>query len=411
MVKWFGKVLGIVGRLILEGFWGLAFLYLALVSVVQFSLEFVPHLVLGLLLALVLLFVVLFLTFWVAVIIHEGGHLLAALALGLRVFSFRVGRVEILDQGKGFQVRWIARPRIPVGWVEAFPRDGGFRRGRIAIFIMGGSLASLLAGVLCFLGVYRINETVVVSYPVPVSTWNKILIPRTQGASWLSWGGLMNFEFLFGLLIPIRRKRYWSDGALLLDLARNRDDTIDPLVSVLWRSLLDGIRPRDWNVAYVEAMLASRTGTPKDAMANLFAYIHARDTGQIELAGQLIDLALTQRQDCPVAWACPAILLEGAYFEGCYRHNAAVARDLLQQAQGGQVEAQTRLRAEAAVLWAEKRFAEAAAKAREGLAVLPQSADPGGALAEGDWLSDILDQCEKHISRSDDGEPVPLETS
>jgi hypothetical protein len=74
--------------------------------------------------------------------------------------------------------------------------------------------------------------------------------------------------------------------------------------------------------------------------------------------------------------------------------------------QGDQVESQVRLRAEAAVLWAEKRFAEAAPKALEGLAVLSQSADPGGALAEGDWLRDILDQCEKHICRSDDREPV-----
>jgi hypothetical protein len=152
-------------------------------------------------------------------------------------------------------------------------------------------------------------------------------------------------------------------------------------------------------------MLAARTGTPKDAMANLFAYFHALDTRQIELAGQLIDLALAQRQGCPEAWGS-AILFEGAYFAGYNRHNAAIARDLLQQAQGDHVEPQVRLRAEAAVLWVEKRFAEAAAKAREGLAVLTQSADPGGALAEGDWLKDILRSC-----RSDDDEPLPLQAS
>jgi hypothetical protein len=178
----------------------------------------------------------------------------------------------------------------------------------------------------------------------------------------------------------------------LLDIARKRPlRDIDWLIAILHGALLDGIRPRDWNSAYVEAMLTARTGTAQDAMANLFAYYHAKDTGQIDLAGELIDLAVGQRQGYPLALH-PHILLEAAYFEGRYRHNAVTAREWLQQAQGGQVESQTRLRAEAAAFWAEGRFADAVAKAQEGLALLPESADPGGALAEGDWIRDIQEE-------------------
>jgi hypothetical protein len=222
-----------------------------------------------------------------------------------------------------------------------------------------------------------------------------MLIPVTHVAAWLSVAWLINMLLFLASLIPSRRKGLSSDASLLLDLLWNRPlKDIRWLLTILLGALLDGIRPRDWNATYVDAMLAARTGTPKDMEANRYGYYYARDTGQIDLAGQLIDLAVGQREANPVALH-PAILLEAAYFEGRYRHNAAVAREWLQQAQGGQVEQQTRLRAEAAVLWAEGRFADAATKAKEGLAVLPQSADPGGAIAEGDWLRDILMNCQQ----------------
>jgi hypothetical protein len=181
MVKSLGKIPGIALQLILGILWGLPLAWFAFVSAVQFG----PHTALGLLLYLVLLFVIFFLTYWAAVIIHEAGHLLAALALGLRVFSFHVGRAGIRRQGKGFQLQWIPRPPVP-GAVVAFPKEVRFWRGREAIFITGGSLASLIAAVLCFLGAYRINEGVVVSFPGPISTWNKILVPRTHGTIWLA---------------------------------------------------------------------------------------------------------------------------------------------------------------------------------------------------------------------------------
>jgi hypothetical protein len=55
----------------------------------------------------------------------------------------------------------------------------------------------------------------------------------------------------------------------------------------------------------------------------------------------------------------------------------------------GQVEEQTLLRAEAAVLLAEERYVEASETVQRALTALPQSADPGGALAEKDWLDDL----------------------
>ena len=62
--------------------------------------------------------------------------------------------------------------------------------------------------------------------------------------------------------------------------------------------------------------------------------------------------------------------------------------------QGGMVEQHIRARAQAAVLFAEDRFAEAADMARSGLAVTRRSMDRGGAMAEHDWLQEIKLQAE-----------------
>src|SRR5439155_9123747 len=83
---------------------------------------------------------------------------------------------------------------------------------------------------------------------------------------------------------------------------------------------------------------------------------------------------------------------------------------------GGQVEKQTRLRAEAAVLLAEGRYEEAAAAASQGLAAAPESADPCGAIAETEWLQSILTAVkqqgpEQHASSLMAREhPIPHET-
>jgi hypothetical protein len=392
MSKGLGKIPLIAIQVILGGLLGLGLFWFGLAAAIQFG----PHHLTGLAVYLWFFFLAAFLMFCAAVIIHELAHLLAALALDLRIIFFRLGPVAILRAAKGFKLqRTSGAPRM-LGGVAALPKGGRISRWRMVIFVVAGSVANLMVATLCFWGVYWLNEATILLYPSrPLTFWNKILVPRSQAASCLSIAGLMNLICFIEILVPARRKGVSSDAARLLDLLRKGTlGDIDWLVTILHGALLDGIRPRDWNSAYVEAMLTARTGTPKDAIANLFAYYHARDTGRIDLAGQLIDLAVAQRQGYPLALH-PSILLEAAYFEGRYRHNAAGAREWLQQAQRGQVESQTRLRAEAAVLWAEGRFADAAAKVQEGLAVLAQSADPGGALAEEDWLKDVLERSQE----------------
>jgi hypothetical protein len=61
------------------------------------------------------------------------------------------------------------------------------------------------------------------------------------------------------------------------------------------------------------------------------------------------------------------------------------------------IEQHTRLRAEAAVLFVEGYYAEAAARAEAALGAVADSADRGGSLAEAELLQDLLVECRQRI--------------
>ncbi len=106
----------------------------------------------------------------------------------------------------------------------------------------------------------------------------------------------------------------------------------------------------------------------------------------------VLDQALLRWQDHP-SLNMPSLALEGAYMAGSF--DAERARELLNRAGPAGVEMQTRLRAQAAVALAEGKCAEAIGLAEAALAVAPLSADPGGKLAEIDWLKELLAECRR----------------
>ena len=157
-----------------------------------------------------------------------------------------------------------------------------------------------------------------------------------------------------------------------------------------------GIRPRNWETIQVKRLQDSLTGDSTDAQANLYCYYHYLDCGQIEQAGQYLERALTNYTGYP-AVSRNSLFLEGAYFQARYRSNVAAAFGCLAESKEGNAEEQTHCRAEAALLWARGRFAEAANRAEAGLKAIPNSRDLGGRLAEKEWLEELLQACQKSI--------------
>jgi hypothetical protein len=350
-MKWLGKLIALTYDLLLGGITGLAIFLLFLMIGVQFGALgwfFVPASCL---------------IYYVSILAHEMGHLLAALLAGLCIFEFGVWPVRVVRSGKNL---CLMRFDMPFPWL-----------GKIV------PLANLLIAITSFAILYALPT----GKPSISAVAALLLIVAS-----------VNAFLFFANLRPRRTKKFYADGAQLLDLIRHpRLVTQNWLAGALSRASQSGLRPRELNAELIDFLLAKRDGSAQDAMSNFFAYYYFLDRGEINHAGDLIDLMATCREKYNAHYQFYAVL-EKAYFEARHRHEALEARRWLDQASQGTVEQQTRLRAEAAVLLAEGRHKEAAEKAIAGLDVLPQSADPGGAIAEKEWLESILTECRRRIA-------------
>lgn len=162
--------------------------------------------------------------------------------------------------------------------------------------------------------------------------------------------------------------------------------------------LLGGLRPRDFSAALVERLLSLCEQTADDLQANFLGYFYFLDMGDLRRAGELLELALAQSQELPVGFRA-GLLLEATYFYAFHGGDFAKAQVCWQRARGGDIEKQTWLRAEAARAFAQGEYTVAITHAEAGLTWIPHSWDPGGALAEKDWLQAIIDQSRESTDR------------
>jgi hypothetical protein len=384
LLKWTAVLAVGVGGVVVVGFGALLY---AIALLLQFGSAYLPVLVVGTLLVA-----------FMAVVVHESGHVAGGLAAGFKIQRFVVGPVDIVRR-KSLHLRLI-NPSLPLGWVEIAQSYSNVPRSRALLFAAGGVLANFGMAALCLLLSYCLNEPNLPNEPARRASFaQRLLIPHNQAAAWLGIAFVLNLCFSLWSAIPIRGRIVSSDGCQILELLRGGPSAeLGRLLGVLSAGLANAVRPRDWDAALVERLLSARNGGPGDVMANLYAYYHALDAGEIQRAGELIDQAAAQCEKSRLG-SHQSVFVEAAFFEGRHRRDARRAQHWFDMVQRGQLEEQTRLRAEAAVLLAEGRCLEAAEKVEAALTALPRSADPGGALAEEDWLNDLEVEVHRVLNR------------
>lgn len=332
------------------------------------------------------------LLFWVLVAVHELGHVVAAWGLGFHILRIVVGPIKLVREGQRLRAQFNRSLYRLAGFVVAVPSTEHALARRMAVYAAGGPLANLLAGSLSLAGAcwfgdgrwfFAAHADVLVDIAeLPDLSW------------WLGACALLNGALFFGCLAPLPSKGLLSDGNQLVDwLGGGRRAERNGLALMLNSAMLGGMRPRDWSRDLVERMLALREHNADDLSANQLAYYYFLDGNDVERAGESLHLALEQSESYPPGFRTP-LFLEAAYFQAFHAHDLAEAQAWWQEAKGGDVEKQTWLRVEAALLLAEGRHAEAAAKAEAGLALIPDSWDPGGSLAEKDWLLAIVERAQ-----------------
>lgn len=88
---------------------------------------------------------------FLAVLIHESGHALAAHLKGMRVIRMQAGMLDVIFLRRGFRWR-IAKPQGGLhGYVQAYPDPAAAIRPAMLCMIAGGPVANLAAAILAVL--------------------------------------------------------------------------------------------------------------------------------------------------------------------------------------------------------------------------------------------------------------------
>ena len=160
--------------------------------------------------------------------VHEAGHLIAALAMKMRVFGFSIGPLL---------VRWLhgetsleLRPKFCAGSVSAIPRARDGWRAQYLTLVAAGPAATLLVAlsVTWFLATHRFVSPVQASLPVDFAVINWML-------------------FVLGLFPGDPARPVKNDACQIISLLRDRDaaETIARNIQMLqWAT--EGIRPKDY---------------------------------------------------------------------------------------------------------------------------------------------------------------------
>jgi hypothetical protein len=159
---------------------------------------------------------VMFVGVLLATVIHETGHLLAGQRVGFRFARLVVGPLEVYrDQGGSLKRRTNMRWRL-IGLAVSVPPDATNLRQRQIVFMAGGSVMNLAAGLLAFFLQDRLGG--------PVQTW--IFEGGQRGLGELT---VVHFLYFFGgtscllgliNLIPGEVAGLWTDGAWMRVLLR-----------------------------------------------------------------------------------------------------------------------------------------------------------------------------------------------
>lgn len=315
---------------------------------------------------------------------HELGHVLGGWSGGGKFLMYVVGPFMWRRTPAGIRFSWNRNVNLMGGMAACLPLDPAkVTPRRLAVMIAGGPVASLvLATGLLWVAAGLANAT---------GTSAGWII--TQKLLWFT--AALSLLIFLGTALPGTAGGFKSDGRRFLDLLRGdrRSDQEKALIA-LTTVALAGVRPANYDPVLVAQSIALRDGSLFDRYAHLTAYSHAADLADFARAQQYLDHVIAGEGQL-VPFVRAAARCEYAWLLATQTPDAAAARAWLDSAGPLAFDPATRLRAEAAVLLAEGRRAEAADKARAGLhALVHQSMSPAKNPFHADALEDLLRQAE-----------------
>jgi hypothetical protein len=290
-----------------------------------------------------------------ATLIHELGHLSAALAVGFRFRSFSVGPLIVRREAGVLRVQFALARLLAGGYVQAVPDSPAMLRRRTLIFTAGGPAATL--GSLAFLPLLPAG---------PIATALRLV--TLLGLVWTCWP-----RYIHGFV---------TDGLGILLLRRAGVES-DRLMAILYIDALDaqGVEPRNWHADALERLRLPGE-TPLLGPAATLLVAHAFDCGGAEKRALAVERALAFAP-ITVPLLRRAAFETAAWVQGFDRRDAATAAAWLSDARAvkGVIEQKDwDADAMAAVAFAEGNYAVATEYLTRGVAFL-DGQPAGGAVA------------------------------
>jgi peptidase M50-like protein len=194
---------------------------------------------------------------YIVIIIHEAGHVIAGLSVGLRFKSVAIGPLWIKFESGAFRIR----PRAHIfGGLTRMSLDRIRRvRRRLIWHVLGGPIASLVTGaaVFCLLRLAAFSD----ESPLP-------FVLKCLGS----------YSILIGCLglTPTRSRRYANDGLLLRTLLRSKKGTRQWIAALAVDMLKNNnIDPLLWNSRWLQAACTRTEISPAGFYVNWEEYAAA----------------------------------------------------------------------------------------------------------------------------------------
>ena len=292
---------------------------------------------------------------YAVIAIHELGHVFAGKLIGLRTASITVGGFGLHRSGERWRVSFDFRSLGPQGFAMCVPDKEPLDRRRLAWFVAGGPIASLLLALI---------------------TGAAIRIFGDGAHDWIAATFWINFVLMSVSLVG-------TDGVHVRDATRfhmllRKPEESQAYIALilLFDEVARGLTPRQWSTGVIEGLMKTPAQAPDYLTSRLFAYYRHRDLGDETAALGYLEqgLATAAVRRNRVRQAC---YLEAAFAHGIIRRKPGHAKVWLDRAlQLGRVPSTVAV--DAAIAFGDERYDDAIRLFTEARSILDQHGEDSG---------------------------------
>jgi hypothetical protein len=266
-----------------------------------------------------------------AIVVHEAGHLLAAVLSGFRLLSSReFAAAKELFSCPGFQL----------GIVRLEPPETGKLARRLLCVAIAGPALSLLVPLALELFVVLARPRFLLAFGIHVFSAMSALVGVAE-------------------LLPDVGKGIFSDGARILMLVR-QDATAERWVSNLrlQRALARGEHSRTWDEKAIARATSIQDDTRDFVTGRWLAYLWALECQDITSSTKYLEEALAA-PNCSAGGLRDRLFLEAAVFQAWFREDSTKARFWAEHIRERKLAPLQQLRLKIALLWSDGKLFDA----------------------------------------------------